>query len=152
MYRIVCETGSALRSTSPSPFTLTVTLRVSKNQVQVRDRRSAQRQNEASQEEGPEDHGAYYAVSGSCVVQRLRSFIDSLLKADPGSTQGPVGVSVLTIIFIYTSTTLRARKGKNVTEREKARNVTGPKNETGGGGERKRVPDTPHPHPIFMDD
>jgi len=137
MYRIVCETGSALRSTSPSPFTLTVTLRVSKNQVQVRDRRSAQRQNEASQEEGPEDHGAYYAVSGSCVVQRLRSFIDSLLKADPGSTQGPVGVSVLTIIFIYTSTTLRARKGKKRDRARKGKKCDRTKKRNGGGEREK---------------
>jgi len=38
------------------------------------------------------------------------------------------------------------------TEREKARNVTGPRNVTREGRERKKVPDTSRHQPISMDD
>ena len=44
------------------------------------------------------------------------------------------------------------RQSYKRTEREKAKNVTGPRNVTGGEIERKRVLDTSRHQPISMDD
>jgi len=93
------------RSTSPSPFTLTVTLKVLKNQVQVRDRRSVKRQNKARKSTRIPQRVLVLWAGAACCSDLGLSLILIKGRTKVG-TRGPVGVSVLTIISIYTSTTL----------------------------------------------
>ena len=89
----------------PLAYTSTVTSR-SKNQVQVRDvrERTVGEQSDMgmikANKERPADHGTDSAVSRSCLVQRPRSFIDSLLKAVPDLVhEGLSGVSVFRLLL-----------------------------------------------------
>ena len=68
--------------------------------------KEAKRQTNKTRKEGLQDHGAVCAVSGSCLVQLPRSFIDSLLKAVPRwYIEGQSVVRVLAILTIYIATT-----------------------------------------------
>jgi len=68
--------------------------------------RSEETKETKTRKEGLRDHGAVCAVSGSCLVQLPRSFIDSLLKAVPRwYIEGQSVVRVLAILTICIATT-----------------------------------------------
>jgi len=112
MYRIVCITGGALRSTVflrllPWPcvaFDLKVIQEKNSRFVTRRKQRDEMKQRNWVKDQ---ETRRVCAVSGSCLVQRPMSFIYPLLKAVPRwYNEGQSGVSVLTVISICTTTTL----------------------------------------------
>jgi len=102
MYRIVCETGSALRSTLPPRLYLD---RDVKNQVLSSWLKRKRSDMNEGQTKDYETTARLCAVSGSCLVQLPRSFIDSFIK---GSTNLRVeyneGQSV-SVCSVYSATT-----------------------------------------------
>jgi len=79
MYRIACETGSALRSTLPPRLYLDRDVKVEESSSKFVTEGKRSDMNEG-QTKDYETTARLCAVTGSCLVQLPRSFIDSFIK------------------------------------------------------------------------
>ena len=103
MYRNVCETGSALRSTLPPRLHLDRDVKVEESSSKFVTEGKRSDMNEG-QTKDYETTARLCAVSGSCLVQLPRSFIDSFIKGRANlSVEYNEGQSV-SVCSVYSAT------------------------------------------------
>ena len=108
MYRIVCGTGSSLRSTLPPRLYLDRDVKVQESSSGSWQKISERLENKADKRRTTRPW-RICALSGICFVQLPRSFIDSWLKAVPGLVHE--GLSGVSVFRLHLSNVLFLKRG-----------------------------------------